>query len=81
MMAEPKPKKSPVDARITLTGAAIPVIRVAIEAISRVVIAVITEVSLINVTVARRLNRLVSLSRDSTSLLRNFSSSSIFLSL
>ena len=31
--------------------------------------------------VARRLNRLVSLSRDSTSVLRNFSSSSIFLSL
>ena len=70
-----------MDARITLTGMPIPVIRVAIEAISRVVIAVITEVSPIDVAVARRLKRLVSLSRKSTLLLRSFSSSSIFLSL
>ena len=76
MMAEPRPKKRPVEARTTLIGIPMPVIRVAIEAISRVVIAVITEVSLIDVAVARRLKRLVSLSRRSTSLLRNFSSSS-----
>ena len=78
MMAEPRPKKRPVEARTTLIGIPMPVIRVAIEAISRVVIAVITEVSLIDVAVARRLKRLVSLSRRSTSLLRNFSVSLIF---
>ena len=81
MMAEPKPRKSPVEARIALTGIPIPVIKVAMEAVSKAVIAVITEVSLKVAVVARRLNRFASLSRDSISLLRNFSSSSIFLSL
>ena len=57
MMAEPKPRKSPVDARITLIGTPMPVVRVAMEAISKPVIVVITEVSPIDVAVARRLNR------------------------
>ena len=78
MMAEPKPRKSPVEARTTLIGMPIPVIKVAMEVASKVVIAAITAVSLIDVAVARRLKRLVSLSRKSTSLLKNLSSSSIF---
>ena len=35
MMADPIPRKSPVDARITLIGTPMPVVRVAMEAISK----------------------------------------------
>ena len=75
------PRKSPVEPRMTLIGIPIPVVRVTIEATSKAVMAASTEVSLKVAAVARRLNRLVSLSRDSTSVLRNFSSSSIFFNL
>ena len=62
MMAEPKPKKSPVDAKTTLIGVPIPCDQGGDRSrFSRVVIAVITEVSPdCHVVVARRLKRLVS---------------------
>ena len=63
MTTDPNPKKSPVEARIMLMGVPMPVVRVAMDATSKIVIAVIAEVSLIDVAVARRLNRFVSLSR------------------
>ena len=78
MMAEPKPRKSPVEARTMLIGIPMPVIRVAMEAASKAVIAASTEVSLIDVAVARRLKRLVSESLLSISSCRNFSVSLIF---
>ena len=79
--ADPIPSRRPVEARTTLIGMPIPVEARPMEVPPRMVIAAITEVSLKVAAVARRLKRLVSLSRDSTSLLRNFSSSSIFFSL
>ena len=57
------PKKSPVEARIMPMGVPMPVVRVAMNATFKIVIRVITEVSLIDVAVARRLNCFVSLSR------------------
>ena len=79
--ADPIPSRRHVEARTTLTGMPIPVEARPMEVPPKMVIAEITEVSLKVAAVARRLNCFVSLSRDSTSLLRNFSSSSIFLSL
>ena len=71
MRAEPRPKKSLVEARTMPNGIPTPVVRVMIEANSSVVIAAITEVSLKVAAVARRLKRLVSLSRSlETSLVR-----------
>ena len=75
------PRKSPVEARMGISAVPMPVEARPMEVAPRVAIAVITEVSLKVAVVARRLNRFASLSRSSTSLLRNFSSSSIFLSL
>ena len=63
MTTEPNPKKSPVKARIMPMGVPMPVVRFAMNATSKIIIGVITEVSLIDVAVARRLNCFVSLSR------------------
>ena len=63
MTTDPNPKKSPVEARIMPMGVPMFVVRVAMDATSKIVIAVIAEVSLIDVAVARRLNCFVSLSR------------------
>ena len=63
MTTDLNPKKSPVEARILPMGVPMPVVRVAMDATSKIVIAVIAEVSLIDVAVARRLNHFVSLSR------------------
>ena len=78
---EPSPRRSPVEARMGTNATPIPVEARPMEVPPRAVIAVMTEVSLKVAAVARRLNRFASLSRDSTSVLRNFSSSSIFPSL
>ena len=59
MTADPSPRKSPVEARTMLIGIPIPVVRVTMEATSKAVIAVMKEVSLIDVDVAFRLNRFV----------------------
>ena len=56
MTPEPKPSRSPVEARTMLIGKPTLVVKVTTDAISRAVIAVITEVSLIFEAVARRLN-------------------------
>ena len=58
MRAEETPRISPAEVNTILTGIPIPVVRVTTEAISRAVIAVITEVSLIVAVVARRLQRI-----------------------
>ena len=64
-MADPSPSNKPVEARTMLIGIPIPVVRVTIEAISKAVIAVIREVSLIVEAVTRHLKFFVSLSRVS----------------
>ena len=66
------PKASPVEAKMGINAAPIPVEARPMEVAPRVVIAVITEVSLKVAVVARRLNRFASLSRDSISFLRNY---------
>ena len=55
MTPEPNPSKSPAEARRMLTGAPTPVVRVATDAISKSVIAVIRDVSLIVEAVVRHL--------------------------
>ena len=78
---EPSPRRSPGEARMGTSATPKPVEARTMEVPPKMVAAAITLPSLNVVAVARRLNRLVSLSRKATSLLRNFSSSSIFLSL
>ena len=78
MTPKPKPSKSPVEARTMLIGKPTPVVKVTIEAISRAVIAVITEVSLIVEAVARRLNCFDRLPLFSVSFRKKVSASSIF---
>ena len=76
---EPKPSKSQAEAITMLTGAPMPVVRVATDAISKSVIAVIRDVSLIVEAVVRRLNFFTSLPLFSVSFRKNLSASSIFL--
>ena len=78
--ADPSPNRSPVEARTILIGIPTLLVKVTIEATSKAVIAVLTEVSLIVDAIARRLKRFVSLSRASTYWRKNLSTSSIFLS-
>ena len=54
MTPEPKPSNSPVEARTMLIGKPTPVVKVMTDEISRAVITVVTEVSLIVEAVARR---------------------------
>ena len=78
MIPEPKPSKSPVEARTMLIGAPTPVESVATDAISKGVIAVIIEVSLIVEAVDLRLKSFASLSLVFISSRKNCSASSIF---
>ena len=78
MTPEPKPSRIPVEDRTMLIGKPTPVLKVTTDAISKAVIAVITEVSLI-VETARRLNCFASFSYFSTSFRKKVSASSIFL--
>ena len=79
MTPEPKPRRSPVEARTMLAGKPTPVVKVTTDAISRKVITVIIEVSLIVEAIARRLNCLARLPLLSVSFRKNSSASSIFL--